>query len=224
MKRNESAVQRLQQLIPVENVNAYLHIYQKIESIEYNKDFDTLDKLNSAMRTLLTQAKGHNFLSAEGKTQVWDAWSSALWSTIDTPRIRLEVMKEEFKGQAHKHTENDTRFLVYALFFDLKTLSGKPHYSLIADVLNEMKKGNKTQYGLNNISHAIKRIQPANIYLALNSYHKYFTDKGKSLLPDNVTDDPKGFLRELCRILLDKVFPEDLSYGESKHRTKLGTQ
>lgn len=211
MGRSITAIEKLKGIIPVENVETYLRIYQKIKEIEYNDSFDTLKDLSKEMRRLLTKAKDRGWLGPEEKTSIWELWSSFLFNKIDLPKILLDVLKDEYRGQRHRPTENHVNFLIYALYFDLNAFTKRPNYPLIADVLGELDPRNCVTY--DNVRKRLKTISSSKLRLDLTSYQDYFQALGDPLLPDNIPANPTGFLRELYRDLLGRIIPEDLERG-----------
>jgi hypothetical protein len=193
--------QKLEDIIPSENIKAYLHIYRQIHAIEYDDSLKGLGQLNNDMLTVLTKAKVEGFITPQEKQELWQQWSVFCFNKISSlgDKYHLEILKQEFKSKPHRPPDNDINFLLYALYKDMQIFSAghKPHYSLIVDFLEDNMEIHDFDY--ENIRQRIKTIRLASVHEALMIYHDYFKDKDTSLLPDDIQEHPTGFLEILCQ-------------------------
>lgn len=203
---------KLERIIPEENIQAYLKIYHQIHEIDYTTPLDTVIKLNKQMHAVLEQAYQKKLITKEKMDTIWREWG--LYK-IDKVIIRKEVLREEFKGKKRRPPESDINFLLYALYVDLKTFTNKPQYNLIARFLRE-----KTQERIftpEQIRKRIDEIPSSTVLLDLQEYKRYI-----SLLPDNIPENPQGFLKEIC-MLLDRI-PREKPKGQNFRKIKLSNK
>jgi len=190
-------------LIPRQHLKVYRHVYEKIEALNllgladdrWKKPFDDIeDNLRIlAARGYLNESddipeiKRYIFHCAAKRGP-----SFLLLSIPDLLSLR-------HKGPIRRDAA--LNFLIYALCYDCRALTGKPHYSAIADYLKRAKiysNAKNETFAADDLRKRAKRLDESDVSSTV-LFASVLCDRDDPLIPPDMAAgyDPRGYLKNL---------------------------
>lgn len=137
-KKEEVQKTTLEKLIPTQNINLYLKIYDAMKNTKFRglKEFPV--KEISAIDKNLMRLYEMGWFEKEDLLFLMDSLLGLIYESKDGDNFQEAVVKTEIRkvGSPSHYAFN---FLIYALIFDLKYFTKKPHYDKVIDFLVKQK-------------------------------------------------------------------------------------
>lgn len=140
LKEDTESARKLSELIPIENLKLYIGIYWGLKAAQQKLDNNRVKKSKSTLKDIIKQfikvyKSLFNILGKDITNEASILILEKLWE-----KHYREIILGLWQQKYHK-TDRPSNFpldvLIYALAYDLKLYTGRPHYFLIADFLNE---------------------------------------------------------------------------------------
>lgn len=178
---NSEETSELSKLIPLTNIKAYLNIYCLIESIDLH-NIENIHPFIGDIEDRIYELANEGWIEKEDSIEIVDMiydrlqgkkkWSVSLSSQ---KHMILNVSKHKVKHSGSYKKNNALDFLIYAIVYDLKHFTKKPHYYLVADFIGTITLDNS--YSEDNIRVCFNRLYFPDIVKNLSCYNEILNDR-----------------------------------------------
>jgi hypothetical protein len=199
------ATKKLSQLIPIENIVAYIGIYREMKETEIKKYAKVTPEAEiEQIRKILTRLVDKKYLTKEiSRHFIGELLKSMAKSELAIESVISHVLKKE--GFPEDRALN---FLIYALIYDCKLYTKKMNYKVIAEFLQEQTIAWLEYY---DIGKRYRRLNERAIREYLRNY-LLASDKFRDVVTDIFTSKgatvKAGFLTPDAVRIISELFPK----------------
>jgi hypothetical protein len=142
-EKGQSAIAELAKFIPLENIHLYLKLYRALQSTRFRGLQEFPAKEISEIDKNLLRLYKSGWIDMENLTIMMDSLLVSIYWSKDGENINETIAASKIKkvGSPSNYAFN---FLIYAIIFDLKYFTRKPHYGKAIDFLQECEIINST--------------------------------------------------------------------------------
>jgi hypothetical protein len=189
-------------LIPRQHLKVYRRVYEKIEALNLRSLADDrwkkpFDDIEDNLRILAACGFLNKCDIAEIKRYIFTcaAKRGPSFLKLSIP----DLLSLRHKGPIRRDAA--LNFLIYALCYDCRALTGKPHYSAIADYLKRAKiysNAKNETFAADDLRKRAKRLDESDVSSTV-LFASVLCDRDDPLIPPDMAAgyDPRGYLKNL---------------------------
>jgi hypothetical protein len=135
-EKGQAAIERLATFIPLENIQLYLKLYRALQKTKFRglKEFPV--KEISAIEKNLFRLYESEWIDIENLLNMYDSLFISIFWSKDGENFQESTAASEMKkvGSPSNYAFN---FLIFAIIYDMKNFTQKPHYGEVVNFLEE---------------------------------------------------------------------------------------